>query len=286
MTQQKYVLVTGASSGIGLRLTQDLVKHGFSVIAGVRTSAGLQAILQLNNPHIIPIILDVTNHEQITEQFLKFHPLLEQNGLYALINNAGIAVPGPLEFISLSLLDKQLHTNVIGVVAITQAALPYLRKSKGRIINIGSISGRLTSPFLGAYSASKFALRAITQIMRMELRPWHIAVTLIESGNINTGIWTKGISFLQDSAVTSINAKMYYGSALQFMMIEAKKKVDKAGHPQRVTNVILKCLSVNKLKPCYLVGKDAWFLFFFSKFFPSEIINRFYKWILKKRRVP
>jgi NAD(P)-dependent dehydrogenase (short-subunit alcohol dehydrogenase family) len=171
-------LVTGASSGIGAACALRLVSSGWRVFAGVRREGYAPRATE-------EVLLDVTDAEQIRAAAERIAEL------DALVNNAGIAISMPLEFIPLDELRRQLEVNVIGQVAVTQAFLPHLRRSRGRIVFVGSIAGRSALPFLGAYAASKHALEAIADTLRVELKPFGVEVSIVEPGTIKTPIWVK-----------------------------------------------------------------------------------------------
>jgi NAD(P)-dependent dehydrogenase (short-subunit alcohol dehydrogenase family) len=177
------VLVTGAARGIGRSITTHLADRGWDVVAGVRTQRDADDIVSLNSQRISSVLLDVTDDAQIAD-------LAESlGGLDAVVNNAGIAVGGPMETVSSEEWRKQLEVNVIGQLAVTRAVLPLLRKSRGRIVFISSVNGQLAMPMLGAYCASKFALEAAAHAMRMELRPWRIPVVIVEPAQTDTDMW-------------------------------------------------------------------------------------------------
>lgn len=140
---------------------------------------------------LTPILLDVTEEDSIRAAAESIQRQVGDRGLAGLVNNAGIAIVGPLELVPIDELRRQLEVNVVGQVAVIQAMLPMLRGARGRIVNIGSVSGRVAAPFFGPYSASKYALEAITDALRMELRKWGISVSIVEPGNIDTPIWSK-----------------------------------------------------------------------------------------------
>src|SRR5574341_1117889 len=178
--------------------------------------------------------------------------------LRALVNTAGIAVPGPLEFLPLDDLRRQMNVNVIGQIAVTQAFLPLLRRRKGRIVNIGSIGGRMATPFIGAYSASKFAMEALTDSLRMELKPWGISVSIIEPGSIATPMWDKGMAAADDlEARLPEQAHDYYDDAISAMK-KASDKNGRAGIPaDEVAKVVEHALLSKKPRTRYVVGRDA-----------------------------
>ena len=183
------VVVTGASSGIGEATALRLANAGFAVFAGVRREEDAEA-LRLRG--VRPVRLDVRDAAQVAAAAQEVRGALGPAGLVALVNNAGVVVPGPLEFVPLDKLRGQFEVNVIGQVAVIQAFLPLLRETRGRIVNISSIDGRIATPLLGPYVASKFALEGLSDALRRELRPWGIQITLIEPGAIKTRIWEKG----------------------------------------------------------------------------------------------
>ena len=156
------VVITGASTGIGAACAFHLDRLGFTVFAGVRKPEDGARLQQSGSDRLIPILLDVTDQPSIQRSIEIVSERVGVTGLYGLVNNAGIAVSAPLEAIPLPDLRRQLEVNVIGQVAVTQAFLTLIRQARGRIVNMGSIAGRSTIPLMGAYSASKFALEAIT----------------------------------------------------------------------------------------------------------------------------
>ena len=196
----QHILITGASSGIGRACAYHLDKKGYFVFAGVRTEADGKALKAGASNRLTPVIIDVCDDDSIRTA----HNLVEKSigpmGLDGLINNAGVALAGPMEYLDISKFRQQLDVNVLGLVSVTQAFLPLLRKKKGRIINMGSISGRVALPFLGPYSATKFAIEAITDSMRVELRPWDISVSIIEPGNVKTKIRRSALATLKEDA--------------------------------------------------------------------------------------
>lgn len=177
------VLVTGASRGIGRATTLRLAAAGWDVVAGVRRSADGEALAAEGGGRVRPVRLDVTSADDLAA--LRG----ELASLDAVVNNAGIAVFGPLEGLPVGDLRRQLEVNVVGQVAVTQAVLPLLRASRGRVVFISSLSGRVATPLTGAYNASKFALEAAADAFRLELRPWGIGVSLVEPAQVDTDIW-------------------------------------------------------------------------------------------------
>lgn len=176
------VLVTGASRGIGLAITRHLSERGWDVYATARSAADLSDLGQLAN--VRPIQLDVTDRAAVAG----LHEHLPAR-LDAMVNNAGIIVQGPVESLALDDLSRQLDVNVTSQIAVVQAVLPQLRNARGRVVFMSSVSGLITLPGTGAYSASKYALESLADALRMELRPWRIPVSLIEPGPTRTDMW-------------------------------------------------------------------------------------------------
>ncbi|MEI7913727.1 MAG: SDR family oxidoreductase [Mycobacteriaceae bacterium] len=177
------VLVTGAGRGIGLAITEHMSQKGWEVYATARSAEALESLGRL--PRVHAIALDITDRSAIAAL-----PDLLPDELNGVVNNAGIVVNGPVEGLSLDDLTRQLDVNVISQIAVTQAVLPKIRASHGRVVFISSVSGLFTTPGTGAYNASKYAIESLADALRMELRPWNIAVSLVEPGPIRTDIWT------------------------------------------------------------------------------------------------
>jgi len=176
------VLVTGAGRGIGLAITRHLSEKGWDVHATARSSAGLRDLGRM--PHVHPIQLDVTDRSAVAGLHEHLPPALD-----GVVNNAGIIVQGPVEGMSLDDLARQLEVNVTAQIGVVQAVLPQLREARGRVVFMSSVSGLITLPGTGAYSASKYALESLADALRIELRPWRIPVSLIEPGPTRTDMW-------------------------------------------------------------------------------------------------
>lgn len=185
------VLVTGASTGIGAACALELDRRGFRVFAGVRRPEDGKRLQSQASQRLTSVILDVTDPHGIQTVADALDATLSEAGLAGLINNAGIVVAGPLEILPLDAFRRQLEVNLVGLLAVTQAMLPHLRRGRGRLINVGSTNGALSVPYLGAYSASKHALEAVTDALRLELRHTGITVSIVEPGPIRTPIWEK-----------------------------------------------------------------------------------------------
>lgn len=184
-------LITGTSSGIGEACAVELDRLGHTVFAGVRKAEDGQRLLEKTSSRLKPVILDVTDPNSIRAAAETIGAAVGSRGLQGLVNNAGIIVPGPLELLPIEDFRRQFEVNVMGTQAVTQAMLPLIRAGRGRIAIVGSICGRVTPPLMGAYAATKHALEALTDALRMELRLWRIPVALIQPDSVATSIWDK-----------------------------------------------------------------------------------------------
>lgn len=251
------VLVTGASTGIGACCAKVLSERGWRVFAGVRALSDASH-LQVSGSRIVPIQLDITDENSIQTAFITVENNLNGQPLQGLVNNAGIAVGGPLEFVPIDQLRRQLEVNVIGQIAVCQAFIPLLRKGPGRIVNMGSIAGLNALPFVGPYSASKFALESLTDALRLELQPWGIEVAIIEPGAIATPIWKKSLS-AAEAASQHLPVEMtdLYGPALEAIRGATLRSAQRGIPPERVADAVVHALTANRPRTRYLVGKDA-----------------------------
>jgi NAD(P)-dependent dehydrogenase (short-subunit alcohol dehydrogenase family) len=251
------VLVTGAAKGIGEACVLRLAQHGHQVFAGVRRAQD-GAALRARAAGIVPVLLDVTDASQIAAAATLLEQQTGQRGLAGVVNNAGIAVAGPLEFLPLSELRKQFEVNVIGQLAVTQALLPLLRKARGRVVNIGSVSGRSALPMTGAYAASKHALEALSDALRVELMPWGLHVALVEPGVIATPIWQTSIAAAEHT-MEGLPARglEYYGAILDALKENVGSNAQSGLPPDRVARVVQHALFSPRPHTRYVVGRDA-----------------------------
>ncbi len=255
---KRNVVVTGASTGIGEACALRFDAMGFRVFAGVRKQADGDALKAKSSDTLTPLMLDVTDEATIAAAAKQVREATGDAGLAGLVNNAGISVNAPLEFVPLDRMRHQLEVNVVGQVAVTQAFLPLLRKGKGRIINIGSIAGRMAMMLGGPYSASKFAMEAITDSLRLELKPWGIEVIIVEPGAIATPIWEKSMSAARTMvAEMPPQAKELYKPALRMVTNAAQSSARNAVPTDHVVHAVEHALTAAKPRTRYIVGKDA-----------------------------
>lgn len=250
---KKVALITGASSGIGYAAALHLSARGFHVLAGVRSER--HELAWKNIPGATPLRIDVTQEESVTRASREAASLLESAVEVHLVNNAGIAVAGPIEGVPLARWREQFEVNVFGLVRVTQAFLPHVRRTKGRVVNISSISGLATSPYLGLYSSSKFAVEAISDALRRELRSTGVKVIVVEPGPIATPIWEKGLAkkdFLFAELPDHLHA--LYSAPLAKFQAGVEEAAKSAAPVAKVSAVIEKALSAPRPRTRYVVG--------------------------------
>jgi NAD(P)-dependent dehydrogenase (short-subunit alcohol dehydrogenase family) len=246
------VLVTGAARGIGNAIASHLASKGWDVIAGVRSVDDVER-LKAANSRFTPVILDVTNEDHIVALDKSLPERLD-----AVVNNAGVVVGGPMEAVPPSELRRQFDVNVVGQIAVTQAVLPRLRRSHGRIVFISSLNGKISIPLLGAYSASKFALEAAADALRLELKPWEIPVVLVEPAQTDTDMWRTADTLVDDTAAAlPTTARELYHRHLQGLKKSLPLSQKLAGPPQKVAAVVEEALTARRPRARYVVGAGA-----------------------------
>jgi NAD(P)-dependent dehydrogenase (short-subunit alcohol dehydrogenase family) len=283
---QKTVVITGVSTGFGYAAAKELIARGYRVFGSVRKAADGQRVQQELGAQFTPLLFDVTDHAALPAAVEQVKAAVGENGLWGLINNAGIAHCAPLAHLPISEFRQVFEINVVGVLAVTQAFLPLLGGRNncphppGRIINMGSISGAVTFPLVATYSVSKFGLEALTDGMRREFSRYGIEVSIIEPGAIKTPIWEKGSNSARD--------KRYDDTDFAQAMAESEnvfaREVDKAKPISVVIDAIVHALEAKQPKPRYpLVA-----LFKLSKFLPTRLfdtlINKEYAGTLDRLR--
>jgi NAD(P)-dependent dehydrogenase (short-subunit alcohol dehydrogenase family) len=284
MADSKYVLITGASTGIGRACALELARHGLHVLAGVRRDEDAESIESeaASLGKISAINIDVTDTSSVTIAVKQITELVGENGLTGVVNNAGISVAGPIEFVSLEDWRRQFEINVFGLIAMTQATLPLLRlhvakcgKGSARLINMSSIAGRIAQPIIGPYTASKFAVESITDSLRLELRSQGIVVCSVNPGAIDTPIWSKAKQSVVD-ITPDHPARVLYGDLIDGVTAAANRAHANAGPASIVAKAVLTCMTAKHPRTRYFVGKDAMSGAMAKRFIPDKIFD----WIL------
>jgi NAD(P)-dependent dehydrogenase (short-subunit alcohol dehydrogenase family) len=281
-------LITGASTGIGQATALRLCRSGWTVLAGVRDPAAgerLAGEASAGPGRMLPLTLDVTDPEQIAQARARVSELGEGGGssgdgagsspgrLDALVNNAGIGIGGPLELLPLEELRKQLEVNVLGQIAVTQAMLPALRRAHGRVVFLSSVGGRVAMPFTAPYAASKHAIEAIGDALRVELHTSNVQVALLEPGSVATPIWDKGRTEADRLSVPQ-ELHQQYGHVPAAMDKVLQDTARRGIPPEQVAQTIERALTARRMKARYLIGRDAKAMVFARRLLPDLVFDR------------
>lgn len=275
----KYILITGASTGIGYDAARYLIGRGYHVFGSVRKPADAERAQAELGERFTPLLFDVTDEVGVETAVTRIQQTVGKNGLFGLVNNAGIAVPGPLMHLTLDEMRHQLEVNVIGVLAVTQACLPLLGAGKdspyppGRIVNVSSVSGRTSYPFFGAYAASKHALEALTDVLRRELSIYDIKVIGINPGPIQTPIWDKA---------EEIDPAPFLGTDYEDALLYTQKFVIRRGRNgmpvEAVSKVIYRALESRWPKSRYPVVRSRLIGWTLPQWLPDRLVD----WIVNR----
>jgi NAD(P)-dependent dehydrogenase (short-subunit alcohol dehydrogenase family) len=269
------VVVTGASSGIGRACALHLDSQGFEVFAGVRKDADAESLRAEGSERLEPLRIDVADEASIAAGRGRVSEQVGERGLAGLVNNAGIGVGGPLELLPLDELRRQLEVNLIGQVAVTQALIPELRKARGRIVFMSSVGGRISTPFMTPYSASKWAIEALGDALRLELRPWGIEVVLVEPGSIATRIWDKAEEYGKElEGKLGDRGRELYGQQIEAFRDATRKTAAEGIPPERVAEVVAEALTSPRPRTRYLVGRDAKINARLRRLVPDRVFDR------------
>ncbi len=274
-TSSGAVLVTGASSGMGKACALRLSQAGYTVFAGVRREHDVELLKQERSSQLIPVILDVTNERTIAEAYQVIRERAGATELVGLVNNAGVGVTAPIELVPLEELRRQFDVNVIGQVAVIQAFLPLIRAARGRIINVGSVGGKVTIPFGGPLCASKYALESINDALRMELRPWGIHVVLVAPGNVRTPAVDKLVA---DSKVMlnrfSPEGRARYATSYRaFVQSFLKQEEEEGIGPEVMAETVYHALTAHTPRTRYPVGPKSRLLPFLAAWLPARALD-------------
>jgi NAD(P)-dependent dehydrogenase (short-subunit alcohol dehydrogenase family) len=263
------VLVTGAARGIGRATALRLAAAGWDVIAGVRAAADRDLLAQAQPGRITPVTLDITDEDHLAA----LDGVLPAD-LNAVVNNAGIVVGGPLEAVPLSELRRQLEVHVVAQAAVTQAVLPRLRKSRGRLLFVSSVSGRIATPMTGPYNASKFALEGMVDAWRMELAPWGVRVVLIEPAQTDTDMWRRAVRDLDDAVATlSPHHRDLYAKHIAGFRKSIPRSQRMATPAEGVAATIEKVLAKRRPRARYVVGASARAQAFLAQLTPTAVLD-------------
>lgn len=275
MTEQQTAVVTGASTGIGRAITQILINEGWQVFGSVRKEKDAAALQTALGENFTPLIFDVTDNEAILRAAEIVREKLNGRTLNGLVNNAGIAVAGPLRYIDLEELKFQFDVNIYGVLRVTQAFLPMLGTDKtyqgapGRIINMSSIAGKIASPIMGPYSMSKHALEALSDSLRRELLMHGIDVVVIGPGAVKTPIWDKA---------DDIDAEKYKGTEYYEALIGMREKYKAVGQdglaPEDIGIIARDILTGKSQKTRYVAVRNKLLGWTLPRLMPKRMVDK------------
>jgi NAD(P)-dependent dehydrogenase (short-subunit alcohol dehydrogenase family) len=275
--ESRGVVVTGTSSGIGRACALLLTRNGFTVFAGIRKPADGESLRKEAGDHLVPLQIDVTDREGTAAAARLTATTLHERGLslYGLVNNAGIGVSAPLEFQPLEDIRRGFEVNVLGQIAVTQAFLPLLRETRGRIVNICSIGDRLAIPFGGTLNGTKSAFAMMSESLRLELRPWGIHVVIIDPGSITTPAVDKTLGDPEGMLRRmSPDAERLYGKFYREFIARATRRELNGSPPDVVAEAVLSALRDGHPHRRYVVGKDARMLATLPKVLPAALLDR------------
>ncbi len=258
-------LVTGCRRGIGRAVTRRLADIGWTVFAGVRDLADW-TVLDDVDARITPVALDISNRAHVAQL-----PDVLPDRLDALVNNAAIATLGPIEALTTDDLRRQFEVNVVGTVAVTQAVMPLLRAATGRIVFVSSVGSRSVVPMEGAYCASKCALEGIADAMRVELRPWDIAVSVVEPGPTDTETWREVGTMIDDmDARMSGEHRTLYSRHVAGLRRNIARFAKSTASPDTVVRAVEHALTARRPRPRYVVGGPARSMVAMSALLPTR----------------
>jgi NAD(P)-dependent dehydrogenase (short-subunit alcohol dehydrogenase family) len=266
------VLITGASSGIGSACALGLDARGWRVFAGVRSEQAAEALRAAASDRLCPLLVDLTNESHIAAAAERIAREVGDRGLDALINNAGIVVAGPLEYLPLADFRAQLEVNVTGQLAVTQAMLKLLRAARGRVLMMSSVSGRIAFPVIGPYAASKFALEALADSLRVELWSSGVSVAVIEPGPIATPIMERSIQ-ATEARFENVSPEMMstYGSLLEATKASVLESDARALPPEAVVRTVLHALTAKRCRTRYVVMRGGWLFRLATSLMPDRV---------------
>jgi NAD(P)-dependent dehydrogenase (short-subunit alcohol dehydrogenase family) len=273
--EERAVVITGASSGIGRATALYMAEQGFRVFAGVRKQKDAETLRTESGGRVVPVELDVTDRATIESAARTVQAQVGEHGLDGLVNNAGIATPAPIEYMSADVLRRQFEVNVFGQVAVTQAFLPLIRRARGRIVNIGSVGSHIALPFGGALCGSKGAFTLLSDALRLELRPFGIHVCLIEPGAISTPAVDKTLGDAE-ALIGSLppEGAARYGTKIREFMRRGHERETKGSPPAVVAEAIHHALTARRPRLRYPVGADARMLVTLPRVLPERALDR------------
>ncbi len=281
------VVITGASTGLGKECALRLEERGFRVFATVRKRQdGEKLRAEASSVRLQPVLMDVTDEKSILAAAAEVARSVDEQGVWAVVNNAGSCVAAPLECVPPEGLRRQLDINVVGSLAVTQAFLPQLRRTRGRVVNISSGVGSVAIPYLGAYATGQFAKEAMSDALRRELRPFGISVSVVRPGAIATPIWDKVRETGEDilNQAPDAIADLYRAPFEQFLQMNEQRAQSSGTQPQDVARTVFRALTTSRPRTRYSVGPDARTAGVLSRLLPDAALDRGLGTVTNNRR--
>jgi NAD(P)-dependent dehydrogenase (short-subunit alcohol dehydrogenase family) len=268
---QEIAIVTGASTGIGAATARELARRGFHVLAGVRRDRDADAI---RGPGIEPLIIDITNPDHIRALATRVHGDPQGRAVRALVNNAAMAVNAPVEAFAIDEWRRLFEVNLFGHIAVTQTVLPALIRSKGRVVNISSVGGKIAMATYGPYAGTKFALEAVSDSLRREIAPLGVQVVVVGPGAVRTGMADRAIATAHELASTMTpEQSQRYGGLVQAITAQTAS-FTKSGLPaDAAAKVIAKAVTTRKPRTRYTIGRDAALLTRLARILPDRMLD-------------
>jgi NAD(P)-dependent dehydrogenase (short-subunit alcohol dehydrogenase family) len=271
---QEIAVITGASTGIGAATARELARRGFHVLAGVRRDRDADAI---RGPGIEPLIIDITNPDHIRALVARVHGDPAGRAVRALVNNAAIGFNAPFEAVALDEWRRLFEVNLFGHIAVTQALLPALIRSKGRVVNISSVGGKIAMATYGPYAGTKFALEAVSDSLRREIAPFGVQVVVVEPGAVRTEMAGRAIATAHELASTMTpEQSQRYGGLVQAVTAQSASHT-KSGLPaDAAAKVIAKAVTARKPRTRYTIGRDTAVLTRLARILPDRTLDRLF----------
>jgi NAD(P)-dependent dehydrogenase (short-subunit alcohol dehydrogenase family) len=269
---QEIAIITGASTGMGAATARELARRGFHVLAGVRRDRDADAI---KGPGIDPLIIDITNPDHIRALATRVHGDPQGRAVRALVNNAAIAVNAPVEVFAIDEWRRLFEVNLFGHIAVTQTLLPALIRSKGRVVNISSVGGRIAMATYGPYASAKFALEAVSDSLRREIAPFGVQVVVVEPGAVRTEMAGRAIAAAHELAsIMTPEQSQRYGGLVQAITAQAAWFTESGLSADAAAKVIAKAVTARKPRTRYTIGRDAALLTLSARILPDRILDR------------
>ena len=269
--RREIVVVTGASAGIGAATARELAKRGFHVVAGVRRGADANSLRTAN---LEPVMLDITNEAEIAALVTHITNDPERRPLRALVNNAGVSVNAPIEVLPLPEWRRLFDVNLFGHVAMIQALLPSLIGSRGSIVNISSVGGKVAMASYGPYAGSKFALEAVSDSLRREVEPLGVKVIVIEPGAVTTEMLNR-VAATGERIINAMTAgqRGRYETLMHSIISQAQAAIPRGVPAEEVGRVIADAITNKRPRTRYTVGRDAAMIVRLVRFLPDRMLD-------------